>query len=395
MGASGLFRPPRLRSRAGEREERHATWLELFYDLVFVAAVSQLAGCLSQDVSVAGTLRFAALFVPVWWAWVGQAFYATRFDPDDLTHRLLVFLQMFGVAALAANARQAFGATATGFALSYAAVRLVLIVQYGLAAVHVAETRPLTMRYVTGFSVSAAIWALSPLAPPPFRFWLWALGMVIDIGTPFTAGLLHVRYPPHVTHLPERFGLFTIIVLGEGVARVVQGAVNSPWNLGAGIMHVLAVGLAFAIWWLYFEGAGAAGERSVPMRTVGFYQSWLYAHLPLTMGIAACAVGMQVLIAEPPEAGGSGPGGRLLCLGCFLALAAMSVITRTSSAAPPHLTHCFSRLQIAGSALVLLLAGPAPSLPALPLLCSMTALFAGCVAAGWRLVRALEEVGSA
>lgn len=95
------LQPPRLRiSEDDEAQPRHATWLELFYDLVFVVAVSQLAHNLSKDVSLTGFLSFAALFVPVWWAWIGTTFYANRFDSDDVLRRLLMGLQMLAIASL-------------------------------------------------------------------------------------------------------------------------------------------------------------------------------------------------------------------------------------------------------------------------------------------------------
>jgi low temperature requirement protein LtrA len=87
-----MFRPPRLRVSEGGEEERHATWMELFYDLLFAAVVAQLSLQLSHDLAPFGILKFALLFVPVWWAWIGQAFYATRFDTDDLGHRLFIML---------------------------------------------------------------------------------------------------------------------------------------------------------------------------------------------------------------------------------------------------------------------------------------------------------------
>ena len=100
---------------------RHATWLELFYDLIFVVVISQLAHNLENDFSLYGSLGFLALFVPVWWSWTGAAFYATRFDTDDLGHRILILLQMIGAAALAVNVTDGLGNNSAGFALSYAA----------------------------------------------------------------------------------------------------------------------------------------------------------------------------------------------------------------------------------------------------------------------------------
>lgn len=97
MLKKALIRPPRLRTEAGEERERHATWLELFYDLVLVVAVSQVAHVLSLDHSPKGIVIAIGLFVPVWWVWAGHTVYATRFDTDDLVYRLLTFLQMFAI----------------------------------------------------------------------------------------------------------------------------------------------------------------------------------------------------------------------------------------------------------------------------------------------------------
>jgi len=95
---------------------RHATWLELFYDLVFAVVIFQLGHNLEEDFSFYGFLGFLALFVPVWWSWTGAAFYATRFDTDDLGHRILVLLQMVGAAALAVTVSDALGNDSAGFA---------------------------------------------------------------------------------------------------------------------------------------------------------------------------------------------------------------------------------------------------------------------------------------
>lgn len=99
------LQPPQLRSREDGEDHRHATWLELFYDLVFVVAIAQLAHNLSNDVSLSGFSGFVVLFIPVWWAWIGTTFYANRFDSDDIGHRLLTGLQMVAIAAIAVNIR--------------------------------------------------------------------------------------------------------------------------------------------------------------------------------------------------------------------------------------------------------------------------------------------------
>lgn len=151
--AKQWLQPPRLRvGEANQNQPRHATWLELFYDLVFVVAVSQLAHKLSQDVTLTGFLSFAALFVPVWWAWIGTTFYANRFDTDDIERRVLMGLQMLAIAALAVNVHHGLDQSSIGFALAYAASRLLLVLEYLWAGWHLPQVRRLTNRYALGFS---------------------------------------------------------------------------------------------------------------------------------------------------------------------------------------------------------------------------------------------------
>ena len=144
---SSWLQPPRLRiGEESKHEHRHATWLELFYDLVFVVAVSQVAHNLYADVSIAGFLSFGFLFIPIWWAWIGTTFYANRFDSDDIGHRLLIGLQMLAIAALAVNVHHGLGESSAGFALAYAAGRAVLVIEYFRAAKHIPQARELATR---------------------------------------------------------------------------------------------------------------------------------------------------------------------------------------------------------------------------------------------------------
>jgi low temperature requirement protein LtrA len=323
----GLFKPPRLRFGQEAGIERHASWLELFYDLVFVAAVAQLAKILSDDYSWLGILRFSILFVPVWWAWVGHTFYLTRFDTEDVGHRLLTFAQMTAATSLAVHVPAALGATSTGFALSYAAVRFILVAEYLRAGRHIPEVRPLTSRYASGFGAAASLWALSALVPAPWRFGLWGVALAVDFLTPLTAGQLHVRFPPHLMHLPERFGLFTIIVIGEAVVSVVMGIGTGGLTFGSGMVGLMGLLVAFALWWGYFEGARGAAVRALSARShVRRYQQWLYAHLPLLMGITATAVGVKHIIHQAPGDALPFTEGWLLCLSVAASVLALNAI---------------------------------------------------------------------
>lgn len=288
---------PTLRIGPDRTSMRHATWLELFFDLVFVAAVAELAHGLSDDLSLAGLLRFSILFLPVWWSWIGATYYSNRFDSDSTLHRILIFGQMAAAAAMAVNVHGGLGATAPGFALSYAAFRFILVGQYGLSWMAIPRARPLTRRFGTGFAIAALLWLVSVWVPSPWRFVLWGLGLAIDVGTPLFAGRLHVEHAPHGEHLTERFGLFTIVVLGESIVGVVSGIVGESWTPSVLAVGFSGLGVAFAVWWIYFDCmGGGAVERLAHHGDTVRYQTWLYAHLPLQLGLAGLGVSVEQMI---------------------------------------------------------------------------------------------------
>jgi hypothetical protein len=228
-----------LRIRSTGEAGRKVTWLELFFDLIFVAAVGEVAEPLRHDYALAELARFAPLFILIWWAWMGHTVFSTRFDTDDVVQRGLTFVQIFAVAAMAANAKDALDSrSSAGFAAAYAAVRFVLVAQY-VRARHVSDARALTVRYGTGHGAAALLWLLSALTPAPARFWIWALAFAIDLGTPWLAVPHSIKVPPDAAHLPERFGLFTLILLGESVVAVMQGMESQEnWPPDGRIAHL-------------------------------------------------------------------------------------------------------------------------------------------------------------
>lgn len=286
---------PRLRINETAEELRHATWLELFYDLVFVVAVAQLAHQLSDDLSVAGFLTYAALYVPVWWAWTGQTFYANRFDTDDTLHRLTSLLQVSAVAVLAASTAEATGDRSAVFALAYAAVRFVLIIEYLRARKWVPEARPLIDRYLTGFGLAATLWALSPLLDEPARYVVWTVAMLIDLGTPLLSRKQQGKLPPQSQHLPERFGLFVVIVLGEAFSGLVAGLTGGDLTVGTLSIAAAGITIAVGVWWIYFADVA----ESVALRTRVAGQVWVYGHLLLFICVTAIGVGIDHAILHP------------------------------------------------------------------------------------------------
>lgn len=350
------LQPPRLwvGDDAGS-EPRRATWLELFYDLVFVVAVSQLSHKLSGDVTLSGFTGFVALFIPVWWAWIGTTFYANRFDSDDLVRRILMGIQMLAVAALAVNVHHGLDENSSGFALAYVASRLMLVLEYLWAGWHIPTARGLTGRYALGFSLGAILWLISIFVPAPLRFILWAIGLAVDFITPLTARAMIQKFPPHPEHLPERFGLFTIIVLGEAVIAVVNGVSEVSWGVASTSSAIAGFITAFCLWWIYFENvSGSVLETARASGKIQTSMLWLYIHLPLVIGLAATGVGVEQVIEQ---AGNSpmltAPVRWLICGSVALCYMALAILHRMGVI---FMCRARTRHRLGGMATMLILA---------------------------------------
>ncbi len=326
-----LFRPPRLRTADGMEQGRRATWLELFFDLVFVAAVAQVGTHLKADYSLPGLLRFSLLFLLIWWAWLGHTTYSTRFDTDDVLQRGLTLLQMFLAALMAINATSALDSRdSAGFAAAYSLMRLVLVAQF-LRARRLPRARALATRYALSCGVAAGLWLASAAVPAPGRFWVWALALLIDMGTPLLASSHLIRVPHDAAHLPERYGLFSIILLGEAMVAVMRGmATQEGFTAGALVAAVTGMTLVFAIWWWYFDGVDAAAERRVRSpREVARFHVWSYVHVPLYLGIAVTGVGVEHAIESAIAAPLHVDQAWILCAAVAVVMTALTAIGTT------------------------------------------------------------------
>ncbi|HEY9637531.1 MAG TPA: low temperature requirement protein A [Coleofasciculaceae cyanobacterium] len=290
------FRPPRLRSTDDGREH-HASWIELFFDLVFVFVIAELSHHLEEHLSIVGFLEFAALFVPCWWAWVLFTFYADRFDTDDVVHRLLMLTGMLAIAFLGVNIHNAFEDGSAGFALSYVTIRSIVLVLYARAARHVPVARASLKLYLTSYIPSTCLWLISIAVPEPFRYLMWAIAMVIELSVPIIGSRILRGTPSHPSHLPERFGLFTMIVLGEAIVAVASGTVDTNWQLPSIMAAVGGFVIAACLWWLYYNFL----ESSVVIRGIRSVHIYNYGHLPILMGLTLVAVGTQHTILEASE----------------------------------------------------------------------------------------------
>ena len=308
-------------------DDRSASRLELFFDLAFVLVVAELAIALRNDVTVHGALTFAGLFVTVWWAWVSSMLYANRFDHDDVVYRLYKLGSMAAVIGLAATATQATGDRFALFVSCQLVLRALLLLQYHRAYRHVAAARPLARMYMIGAAAGALLWAASLAVPRPIGLALWAVAVLAEGLVPLLATRAPGDVPLHVEHLPERFALFVILVLGESVAAIAHGLSKAGWSSSALPVAVLSFLLAAALWWSYFDLAGARAKRL--LHEVGGHRSdhshdvYVFGHLPLSLSLAAIGAGIELAVVEAGR--GEVPTGTRLLLAGGVALYLVSV----------------------------------------------------------------------
>jgi low temperature requirement protein LtrA len=322
-------KPPRLQTET--EGERNATWLELFYDLVFVATVAMLGIRLSADTSVTGWFSYAAYFLLVWWLWASHTFYADRYDTDDLVYRFLAGTQMVAIAILAASVSTGPAASTAVFAAAYAAARILLLLLYARAFKFVPATRQLVRGYLIGFGIGAAIWVTSIFVPEPARFWLWGIALTVDLATPFIMRKAQAASPLDVSHLPERFGLFTILVLGESIVAVVVGLGHVEWQWSTTIAGIAGLSVATGLWWIHFDNVDGRVVRRKGKGRAWQPTVWIYSHLPLAIGLAMVGVGVEHAIVGSDHGHHYTSAERwLLVGGVVLALAAMVGIETAS-----------------------------------------------------------------
>ena len=277
--------------------DRSVSFLELLYDLVYVAVIAQAAARLSTEVSAGRIAEFAIVFTMVWIAWINGTLYLELHGREDGRTRLFVFVQMGIVALLAVFAGiAAEDVGGARFAIVYVAFLSTLIWLWNSVRRQDApDVARVTLQYVIGLAVSAAVILASAFLAPGPRLIVWAAfgaGWVVAmLALGFRSRSFSIGVTP--THsMVERFGLFVIIVLGEVVFGVVEGlshAEQDAITIGTGIA-ALGVGLGF--WWVYFDLVGRREPRSEG-RAIS---TWILSHLPITLSIAAAGAGMVSLI---------------------------------------------------------------------------------------------------
>jgi low temperature requirement protein LtrA len=301
----------RIRSRMTGRDhdEKHrvSSPLELLFDLTFVVAVAQVAVQLAHSIADGTVVQFGGVaylmvFFAIWWAWINFTWFASAYDTDDIPYRLLTMLQMAGVLVLAAGVPDAFAHQQFfGVTLGYFIMRIALVSQWVRAAVENPAGRTTALRYAVGIVVVQAGWILRLLLPAELAIASFVVLALLDVSVPVWAERSGMT-PWHPHHIAERYGLFTIILLGESVSAAtiaVQGIIASS-GVSLDLVIIAAAGLVliFALWWLYFMESAAEGLSRSPTRSF----LWGYGHYPLFAAIAAIGAALEVAVDRHPSA---------------------------------------------------------------------------------------------
>ena len=288
-----------MRARSPHEPHRAATPLELLFDLVFVVAIAEAASGLHHAIvenhAADGLVGYGMVFFAIWWAWMNFTWFASAYDTDDLPYRLAVFVQITGALILAGGVPAMFETRMPNVAVigGYVVMRLALVVQWLRASVSDPERRVTARRYAAGIAAVQVAWVALPFLPWPVlpKFVMLALVELVvpmwaERGTP-------TSWHPH--HIAERYGLLTLIVLGESIlsaTAAVQSALAGGERLSA-LVPIIAGGMliVYSLWWVYFDRP--AHDLLTTMRRVFV---WGYGHYFVFGAAAAVGAGLGVAI---------------------------------------------------------------------------------------------------
>jgi low temperature requirement protein LtrA len=293
-----------MRGRDPNEPHRASTPLELFFDLCFVVAVSAASAGLHKALAgghvAEGAFGFIVVFFGIWWPWVNFTWFASAYDTDDVIYRLLTFVQMAGVLVVAAGVPSAFESDFRVTVVGYVIMRLALVALWLRAAGDDPAGRLTALRFAGGVALLQVLWVLRIPIPAPIGVVLFiALGvseMLVPVWAQRSGGR---RTPWHAEHIAERYGLFTIIVLGEcmlATTTAIQAAL-ADGGLSAALLGVAIGGLLLVLagWWAYFKHSTHIAERR---ESPAYAFAWGYGHVVVFASAAALGAGLQVAVDE-------------------------------------------------------------------------------------------------
>ncbi|MGO9248130.1 MAG: low temperature requirement protein A [Solirubrobacteraceae bacterium] len=368
-------RLPHLNVSAVLREGEEVTPLELFFDLVFVLALTQCTTLIVRTPTWEGMLKGLLVLGLLWWSWCGYAWLTSVLDPEEGAVRLAMFAAMAGFLVCALCVPGAFGSEALLFACAYAAVRAAHIVLFMLASHDDSGLRHSVIGLAASTAIAAGLLLAGAFAGGVPQLGLWGLALVLDMGGPYLFGAEGWRLVPG--HFAERHGAIVIIALGESVVAIGIGA---KAVLGAGVVAaaVLGIVIAAALWWAYFDVTAIMARRRLAKASEGRERneiardSYSYLHFPMVAGIALIAVGLKRTIEHVDDPLHLVPAAALLGGAAMYLLAHVVLRLRNM--------HSLSMRRLVCAILLLALLPAGAVLPALVTLTILAAVLVGMIA---------------
>ena len=289
-------------TEGGDLAEQRVTPLELFFDLVFVFALTQVTGFLADHLTWTGMLQGAALLAVLWWAWGAYSWLTNAVPAEEvISARLVILTAMAAMLVASLAVPDAFGEYGVLFGLSYFVVRVLHVLLFVLATGSTPEARQAMLRLAPGFLGAPVLLIPAGFLDGFAQGALWAVALAIDLGVSFVRGVSGFRV--NAEHFVERYGLIVIIALGESIVAIGVGA--SGLTIGAGVVvaAVLGIALAAALWWAYFDlDMLVAGQRLFAAkgeeRARLARDAYSYLHLPMVAGIVLVALGIKKILED-------------------------------------------------------------------------------------------------
>lgn len=302
LPASSQPHAPRL--SASRREGERVTALELFFDLVFVLAITQCTALMAHHPTWSGMLQGLLVLGVLWWGWVGYAWLTSVIDPEEVLVRLFIFVAMAALLIVSLCVPEAFGALALTFALAFGVFRVAHIALFMVASADDDSLRHSVLGLALSTAVAVALLVVASFFDGLAQGALWALALFVDMAGPYFFGSEGWRFVPW--HFAERHGLIVLIALGESIVAIGVGAAGHL-DFGIGTAAVLGVALAAALWWIYFDVVAIVSAQRLAAAEPGREQnelardSYSYVHYALVAGIVLTAFGLKTTIGHTDE----------------------------------------------------------------------------------------------
>jgi low temperature requirement protein LtrA len=297
------------------REGERVTPLELFFDLVFVLAITQCTSLMSSHPTWEGLAQGVLVLGVLWWSWVGYAWLTSVVDPEEGAVRIVMFAAMAALLIVGICVPQAFAGLALEFALAYGAVRAAHIALFMLASRDDPALRRSTVGLAFGTAIGVALLIAASALDGLAQAAVWALALLLDMGEPFLFGSEGWKLVPG--HFAERHGLIVIIALGESIVAIGVGA-EAHLTVGIATAAVLGVTVAAALWWIYFDVVALVSAQRLARAEEGREQnelardSYSYLHFLMVAGIVLAALGLKKTLGDVEDPLGTVPAFALL-----------------------------------------------------------------------------------